>query len=58
MRAYKVLSYCAQGKTMLIIFVNPAAMEVLVGISDAAPFARVGSGVAGVRVYMGWQFPL
>lgn len=48
MRAYKVLSYCAQGKTMLIIFVNPAAMEVLVGISDAAPFARVGPRVAGV----------
>ena len=48
MNAYKVLSYHGQGKTMLIIFVNPGAIEVLMGISDAAPFARVGPRVAGV----------
>lgn len=57
-RAYKVPSYYAQGETMLTIFVNPSAMEVLVGFSDAAPFARVGPRVADVWVHMGWQLSL
>lgn len=48
MNAYKVLSCHGQGKTMLIIFVNPGTIEVLVGISVAAPFARVGPGAADV----------
>lgn len=44
----KFLTYHGQGKTILTVLVNAGVSEVLTGISDAAPFARVGPRAAHV----------